>query len=71
MTSGARVEDSVPLQVDRMSCTGHGVCAQILPRNIALDAHGYPILLDDRVDAEEGDTAIRMCPARALYWKGS
>ena len=71
MTAGARVEDNVPLQVDRMACSGHGVCAQILPRNIALDAHGYPILLDERVDPEDGDTAIRMCPARALYWKGS
>ena len=71
MSSGMRAEEIVPLQIDRMACTGHGVCAQILPRNITLDAHGYPILLDALVDPDDGDTAIRMCPARALYWMGS
>jgi ferredoxin len=57
------------LMIDRMACSGHGVCAQLLPDNIALDPHGYPIVIDDRVPFEEADVAIRMCPARALYWK--
>lgn len=58
------------LQVDRIACSAHGVCANLLPRNIELDAHGYPIVRDPHVEAVDGDLAIKMCPARALYWKG-
>jgi len=58
------------LQVDRIACSAHGVCATLLPGNITLDAHGYPIILDPAVDEAEGNRAIKLCPARALYWKG-
>ena len=56
--------------VDRVACTGHGMCAQLLS-GMTLDEWGYPIVGDDRVVVEDGrelaDTAVRLCPARALY----
>ncbi|WP_020141548.1 ferredoxin [Terracoccus sp. 273MFTsu3.1] len=57
------------LAVDRVACSGHGVCAQLLA-GVTLDEWGYPVVADDRV-GEDGravaDTAVRLCPARALY----
>jgi ferredoxin len=52
--------------VDRVACTGHGVCASLL-RQVELDEWGYPVVLDAAVPAQEATTAIRLCPARALY----
>lgn len=56
------------LRVDRIACTGKGVCASILPEHITLDEWGYPVIPAGDVDPELGDVAIRLCPARALYW---
>lgn len=56
------------LRVDRVACSGHGMCASILPRQVRLDEWGYPVVDDARVPASDGETAIRFCPARALYW---
>jgi ferredoxin len=56
------------LRVDRIACTGHGICATLLEGRFRLDSYGYPILDHARVPREAGDTAVRMCPARALYW---
>ncbi len=58
--------DETTLAVDRVACTGHGVCAQLLAQ-VRLDEWGYPIIDDARVPADEADVAIRLCPARALY----
>lgn len=63
------------LAVDRVACTGHGVCASLLPGQVRLDEWGYPVLGDpvlvgpgaDGARAEEVELAIRRCPARALY----
>jgi len=54
--------------VDRVACTGHGICASLLPEAINPDEWGYPVLLAPGVDPEVGDIAIRLCPARALFW---
>ena len=54
--------------VDRIACSGHGICAQLLPEQIDLDEWGYPIVRAVRVPRSDGDTAIRLCPARALSW---
>ncbi len=60
---------SVPeLRVDRVACTGHGVCATLLAGRLRLDEWGYPIVDHPRVDRSDGDQAITFCPARALYW---
>ncbi|GAA2739384.1 hypothetical protein GCM10009867_35220 [Pedococcus aerophilus] len=67
----ARPEPPV-LRVDRVACTGHGVCATLLPGSVRLDEWGYPVVLgaDDggRDDgAEARSAAVLWCPARALY----
>lgn len=56
------------LRVDRVACTGHGMCAQLLPGRVRLDPWGYPVVDEARVDPEDGERAVRFCPARALYW---
>ena len=68
-TAHTRVPTTDPeLRVDRVACSGHGMCASILPRQVRLDEWGYPVVDDARVPAADGETAIRFCPARALYW---
>jgi ferredoxin len=56
------------LRVDRVACTGHGMCASLLPRQVRLDEWGYPVVDDAAVPHDDGEAAIRFCPARALYW---
>ena len=40
------------LRVDPIACTGHGICAELLPEVIRLDDWGYPILNDAPVPPE-------------------
>jgi ferredoxin len=56
------------LQVDPIACTGHGLCADLLPELIELDEWGYPILADN-VPPELvalARRAVNACPALAL-----
>lgn len=57
------------LRVNPIACTGHGVCAELLPELISLDEWGYP-LIDSRPvhPALERDArrAVAACPALAL-----
>jgi ferredoxin len=55
------------LAVDRIACTAHGVCASLLPDQVRLDEWGYPVIHDRGVDLADARTAIRLCPARALF----
>ncbi|MDP9988351.1 ferredoxin [Arthrobacter sp. KFRI-F3372] len=57
------------LAVDRIACTGHGVCATLLPEHITLDEWGYPILDGPIPKTADAELAVRYCPARALYWR--
>lgn len=63
----------VRLAVDRVRCTGHGVCAQLLPDRVRLDEWGYPLLGETGtarevvVDAQAAQLAQQWCPARALW----
>jgi methionine sulfoxide reductase heme-binding subunit len=60
---------SLRLHVDPIGCTGHGLCAELLPELITLDQWGYPLLADDRVPAYLAGRARRAvtdCPALAL-----
>lgn len=59
---------SAQILVDRIACSGHGICAQLLAGHLDLDEWGYPIVRDGQAPRADGDTAIRMCPARALSW---
>ena len=57
------------IAVDRIACTGHGLCADWLPEHIALDEWGYPILSGEEVPTEliaAARQAARQCPVRAL-----
>lgn len=59
------------IRVDRIACSSHGICAGLLPRDIQLDEWGYPVIANAAVDPAEGETAIGLCPARALYLAGT
>ena len=67
-TSGERT-----LRVNPITCTGHGMCAELLPELIRLDPWGYPILSSTRCPAplagsrQAGGAA---CPTLALLMDG-
>ena len=57
------------LRVNPIACTGHGMCAELLPELITLDPWGYPLLADQDVPAELTDhakRAVAACPTLAL-----
>ncbi|GHE11270.1 ferredoxin [Klenkia taihuensis] len=57
------------LRVDRIACTGHGACADLLPEAVALDEWGYPLLAAGELPRElhrPARRAVAACPARAL-----
>ncbi|MDT0328980.1 ferredoxin [Nocardiopsis lambiniae] len=57
------------LSVDWSRCDGHGLCAELLPELVRLDANGFPEDPDLPVPASweaDADRAVRMCPALAL-----
>lgn len=60
-------EATAELRIDRIACTGHGVCAGVLPRHIELDEWGYPIVTDPVVSAGDAALVIKLCPAMAIY----
>jgi ferredoxin len=60
---------SLTVAVDRIACTGHGLCAELLPELISLDEWGYPILDPRPVPgplAGHAKRAVAACPALAL-----
>ena len=57
------------LEVDRIRCDGHGICAELLPELISLDDWGYPIVKKGPVPdhlAELAQRAVDDCPVLAL-----
>ena len=57
------------LQIDRIRCDGHGLCAELLPELIRLDDWGYPIINAGTVPAsliEHARRAVDACPVLAL-----
>ena len=55
--------------VDRIACTGHGLCAELFPEHFALDEWGYPIQAREpvrREDLAHARRAVAACPALAL-----
>ena len=57
------------LQIDRIRCDGHGLCAELLPEMISLDDWGYPIIKAGAVPAnliEYAHRAVDACPVLAL-----
>jgi ferredoxin len=57
------------LTVDPIACTGHGLCAELLPEGIALDEWGYPLLAGGELPPDLVRAArkvVAACPTRAL-----
>jgi len=57
------------LHVDPIACTGHGICAELLPERIELDDWGYPILEPGPVPdglLPHARRAVAACPKLAL-----
>lgn len=60
---------TLTLRVDPIACTGHGLCAELLPERIALDEWGYPVLEPGPVPRElekHARKAVAACPTLAL-----
>ena len=59
---------SMKLQIDPIACTGHGLCADLLPELIELDEWGYPIIADGVPSglAAHARRAVNACPTLAL-----
>jgi ferredoxin len=56
------------LVVDPIACTGHGLCAELVPENVVLDDWGFPIV-DPTVGwaaHEHAVRAVKACPVMAL-----
>ena len=57
------------LRVNPILCSGHGLCAELLPELITLDEWGFPILADEPVPdglRKLARRAVTDCPALAL-----
>ena len=57
------------LRVNPIACSGHGVCAELLPELISLDEWGYPLVADPDVPGglmRAARRAVTDCPALAL-----
>jgi ferredoxin len=62
------------LRVNPIACSGHGLCAELLPELITLDEWGYPLLADQTVPARlrrQARRAVNDCPALALLLTGA
>ncbi len=60
---------SLRLRVDPIACTGHGICAELLPEVVRLDDWGFPIIDDVPITPElidDAKRAVTSCPALAL-----
>ncbi len=60
---------SKQLRVNPIACSGHGLCAELLPELITLDEWGYPVLAGQHVPpglGREAQRAVASCPALAL-----
>jgi ferredoxin len=57
------------LAVNPIACTGHGLCAELLPERVTLDEWGYPIVRGEPLpDSQMKDAkrAVAVCPTLAL-----
>jgi ferredoxin len=62
------------LRLNPIACSGHGVCAELLPEIIELDPWGYPILRSATVGpalVPHARRAAAICPTLALILERS
>jgi ferredoxin len=58
------------LEVNRIACDGHGLCAELFPERVSLDEWGYPIVDSQPIPKEleqHARRAVAECPALALF----
>lgn len=60
------------IDVDRIACAGHGLCAGLLPEAVTLDDWGYPIVAPDLPESlrPAARRTVTACPALALRLTG-
>lgn len=60
------------IEVDRIACRGHGLCAGLLPEAVTLDDWGYPIVAPVLSDSlrPAAKRTVTACPALALRLSG-
>jgi ferredoxin len=56
------------LRVNPIACSGHGLCAELLPELISLDEWGYPLIAGPVPPGlvRQARKAVTDCPALAL-----
>jgi ferredoxin len=57
------------IEIDRIRCDGHGLCAELLPERISLDDWGFPIVKRGPVPDHlvgVARRAVDICPVLAL-----
>jgi ferredoxin len=65
MTEKTQTSKTYNINVDRDSCCGYGVCAEICPDVFGLDDDGIVVLLKDKVGEdlfEQANEAAYACP---------
>ncbi|MFE7172953.1 ferredoxin [Streptomyces sp. NPDC057616] len=58
------------VRVDRIACTGQGLCGELLPELIDLDEWGYPVVRDRTVPERlrvHARRAVAACPVQAFH----
>jgi ferredoxin len=66
------MKHSVELEVNRIACDGHGLCAELFPERVSLDEWGYPVVDSQPISKEleqHARWAVAECPALALFLK--
>ena len=61
------------LRVNPIACTGHGLCAELLPERVIFDEWGYPVISPEPILPALRKAARRVvtdCPALALLLSG-
>jgi ferredoxin len=57
------------LTLDPIACTGHGLCAELLPESITLDDWGFPLVAAGPLPRDlvgHARRAVAACPTLAL-----
>jgi ferredoxin len=63
---------AVRVEVDRIACRGHGLCAGLLPEAVTLDDWGFPIVAGPLPESlrPAARRTVAACPALALRLSG-
>lgn len=59
---------SMKLEINPIACTGHGLCADLLPELVEMDEWGYPMINEQVPNdlAVHARRAVNACPTLAL-----